>query len=120
MFPWAWELRRFVLTDITRRRPTIARPMVITGRNGSQAAYLLVPVPGITGLITSTATSITISIIARAIMVRFPPAAIVPRRVAPNFTARRCMTRVATKRPVAVDKGQETQVYLQYDLVTQS
>jgi hypothetical protein len=75
------------------------------GRNGSQAGYSLAQDLGITGLIISTATSTTISTFARVIVVRFLRAATVLRNTALSSMVRRCMTRVAVKVPLAINRN---------------
>jgi hypothetical protein len=96
--------RPSVPTDTTRFRLTRALRMVTMGRSGSQAGYLSEQGHGITGLNTSTGTSITIATIAGDIGGHSPPEAnVLPNRVS-RFVVERCMTLVATKPPEIVDR----------------
>jgi hypothetical protein len=75
------------------------------GRSGFQAAYSSVPGLGITGLIISTVTWITISTIARVITAPCPHAVKLLLNTVRNSTARRCTTRAATKLRVAANRA---------------
>ena len=77
--------------------PYACARMATTGRNGFQAAFSSARGPGIAGLLAFTATSITRTTFAKAIMVRFPRAARRPYEIAFHFAVRQCTTRTATR-----------------------
>jgi len=81
-----------------------ANKYLIMGRSGIPGEYSSAQGLGIAGLAVSTATSITISTTARVIVDPCLDAVIVPPRTVYHSVVKQCMTRVAVKVPLAVDK----------------